>query len=91
MLLTRLHGLPPPNQQDAEAMLAGAVELSRARGARARVFSEDTLCEVGVASDVVVSVVGPSPIPGIGGTGGAEIGAELGIAWQGKFCLLFLD
>ncbi|CAJ1357859.1 unnamed protein product, partial [Effrenium voratum] len=35
------------------------------------VLVPDTLCEVGVASDVVVSVVGPSPIPGIGGTGGS--------------------
>jgi len=31
----------------------------------------DSLCESGVDADVVLSVSGPSPVPGIGGTGGS--------------------
>jgi len=31
----------------------------------------DALCEEGVQADVVLSIAGPSPVPGIGGTGGS--------------------
>lgn len=37
----------------------------------AHVAVPDSLCETGVEADVVVSMTGPSPIPGIGGTGGS--------------------
>ena len=32
---------------------------------------QDSLCETGAEADIVVSMTGPSPIPGIGGTGGS--------------------
>ena len=34
-------------------------------------FDQDSLCETGAEADIVVSMTGPSPIPGIGGTGGS--------------------
>lgn len=37
----------------------------------AHVVVPDSLCETGAEADIVVSVTGPSPIPGIGGTGGS--------------------
>lgn len=37
----------------------------------AHVVVPDSLCETGAEADIVVSMTGPSPIPGIGGTGGS--------------------
>ena len=50
----------------AESELRKKASVFRS-GSRAK----DALCEEGVQADVVLSITGPSPVPGIGGTGGS--------------------